>query len=630
MLLAALLPLVLISTLLAAWTLVSRSDDLQTAYEQRNLLVVRQIAMASEYGLFSGNQPQLQALAAGALHEVDVRWVAIVDRRGRIIASAGDAQAAAPVPPLSGPAHGTLPNAKMDWLRQPVVPQDTPLDDVLDPGPPTSSPQADALGQVVMSFSHRALDERKLNVLLGGGLIGALVLVFGMALALYLSVGVLRPVARISRLVEHIGRGEFDLVEAQRGLTSPSDPLYQLQLRIHDMASQLRGARDELRQQVELATQALREKKEEAEAANRAKTRFLAAASHDLRQPTHALGLFVSRLSQLPHDTPTRHLINHLEASVLALQSLLDGLLDISRLEAHAVPVHETSFPVARLLDQMVQDLGEIASAKGLRLQVRPSSAWVRSDATLVYRILLNLVNNSIRYTPQGRVLVLARARHSRQQLELQVWDTGIGIAPEHQQAVFGEFYQVANAARDRTQGLGLGLNIVQRTADLLRLKVRLQSRLGVGTRVTVTLPLADEQPLVPGPSDVATPQGLDNVAVLVIEDDMMARQALTAVLEGWGMRVADVADLNQARQQLDNGFVPQVIISDYRLREDGNGLEAIATVRQQLAQPIPACLMSGDTLTELAEQAHQAGLVLLQKPVRPAKLRSLLRRLLS
>lgn len=632
MLLAALLPLGLISTLLAVWTLVSRFDDLQATYDQRNLLVARQISLASEYGLFTGNQPQLQALVTGALHEADVRWVAIVDRNGRILAAGGDQRLAVPLDLPSNETRGAVPQLHVDWVRQPVLPSATPLDDLFD-GSAAPTPQSRAiLGQVVVSFSRQPLDDRRLNLLLGGGLIGALALLFGVLLALWLSRGVLRPVARIARLVEQIGQGDFDQVQLQRALAVPSDPLYRLQLRIHQMADQLQRARDELQQQVEVATRELRDKKDEAEAANLAKTRFLAAASHDLRQPTHALGLFVSRLAQLDHDAPTRQLVEHLESSVLALQNLLDGLLDLSRLEARAVQVNVQGLSVAHLLDQLVQDVGDVAKSKGLVLQVHPSTAWVLSDATLVYRILLNLVNNAIRYTEHGRVLVVARVRASRQQLDLQVRDTGIGIAPEHQHAVFDEFYQVANAARDRAKGLGLGLSIVRRTADLLGLPLRLKSRLGVGTCVTLTLPLVSgvQTQGVPPAVDEGAQTGLDAVDVLVLEDDALVRQALTAVLQGWGMRVSEAASLAQARAQVATGFVPQVIVSDYRLQDDVNGIEAIGVLRSDLHRAVPACLMSGDTLPTLAQQAQQAGLSLLQKPVRPAKLRSLLRRLLA
>jgi len=547
------------------------------------------------------------------------------------LASAGDARQAPVLEARSASAHGFVPQYRVDWISQPVVPTEVPLDDFYDAASPQAPASGRALGQVVMVFSRQAVDDQKLNLLMGGGLIVLLALLFGIALALRLSLGVLRPVARLSRLAAQIGRGEFAEVQAQRALVSPDDPLRDLQWRIHQMSDQLWAARDDLQQQVDRATQALRQKKEEAESANLAKGRFLAAASHDLRQPTHALGLFVSRLAQLEHNELTWQVIRNLEASVQALQNLLDGLLDISRLEARAVSVKRQPFALAESLRALSVDLGELAREKGLVLQVRHSDAWVDSDATLVYRILLNLVNNAIRYTEHGRILVAARRRLDSQQVWLQVWDTGVGIALEHQEAVFGEFFQVANATRDRTKGMGLGLSIVRRTAELLGHEVTLRSRVGAGTCVTLKLPLcqAPAQALSAPTAEEATPGSLAQVRVLVIEDDTLVRSALVTVLQGWGMRVAQADAWAPAQQLVAQGMVPDLIISDFRLPPPCNGIEAISRLRTQLQSPVPACLISGDMHDALLAQAQAAGLVLLQKPVRAAKLRSLLRRLM-
>ncbi len=628
MFLAALLPLALISTLLAFWALFARFDDVQSAYEQRNRLVSRQIAMASEYALFSGNQTQLQGLAASALHEADVRWVGISDRQGRILASAGSSLDAPQLPADTVQTQGFLPHRRLDWVSQPVLASDIALDEVFD-GAVVQA--ARSLGQVVVVFSHQSVDDQKLNLALGGGVIGALSLLFGTLLAIGLSRGVLLPVARISSLVQQIGQGDFDQVHAQRARISPTDPLHDLQVSIHAMSDQLWANRDELKAQVALATQELRDKKEEAEKANLAKSRFLAAASHDLRQPTHALGLFVSRLAQLEHSAQTHALIGNVQASVQALQNLLDGLLDVSRLEAGAVQVNKRPFALTTLFDQLAQDLSDAARDKGLALRIRPTGAWVLSDATLVYRILLNLVNNAIRYTERGGVLVAVRQQRARGLLQIQVWDTGVGIAPEHQQAVFNEFFQVANAARDRTKGLGLGLSIVQRTADLLGHPVALTSCLGAGTRVSLSLPGA-ERPT--GPAALSAVEesmlaDLQGVTALVVEDDALALAALQSVLQGWGMRAVGASDTRQALQQVARGVRPDVIISDYRLPGDTDGIDTIAQLRGALKADVPACLMSGDTDVTLIALAQDAKLSLLHKPVRPAKLRSLLRRLL-
>lgn len=631
MFLAALLPLALISTLLASWTLFVRYDDVQSAYEQRNRLVSRQIAMASEYGLFSGNQTQLQGLAASALHEADVRWVGIVDQHGAVLASAGNQLDAPPLAISAVPAQGYFALRRLDWVSQPVLASDIALDDFFDGAPASTVRASPQLGQVVVAFSRQSVDDKKLNLALGGSVIGGLSLLFGMVLAIVLSRGVLMPIAKISGLVQQIGQGDFDQVHARRAQISPTDPLHDLQVSIHAMSEQLWATRDELQAQVALATQELSDKKEEAEKANLAKSRFLAAASHDLRQPTHALGLFVSRLAQLEHSAQTHALIGNVQASVQALQNLLDGLLDVSRLEARAVQVNKRPFALATLFEQLTQDVSDAARDKGLALRIRPSSVWVLSDATLVYRILLNLVNNAIRYTERGGVLVAVRQQRAQGLVQIQVWDTGVGIAPEHQQAVFNEFFQVANAARDRAKGLGLGLSIVRRTADLLGHPVTLTSRLGAGTRVSLALPVAERPTNLEAvtAAEDGTLANLQGVTALVVEDDALALAALQSVLQGWGMQVVGANGTLAALQQVAQGARPDVIISDYRLPGDANGIDTINQLRSALNADVPACLMSGDTNAALIGQAQDAKLSLLHKPVRPAKLRSLLRRLM-
>lgn len=631
MLLAALLPLMLVSALLAIVFLLARFDDMQESYQQRNRSVARQIAMASEYGLFSANFVQLQALAAGALNENDVRWVSILDERGQTVVSAGERAVSVPVALGTLETQGFDEVRRIDWLSQPVRSNSIKLDDLFEKGSAADDKGTPLLGQVVVVFSRQSVDVRKRDMLWVGGLIGLAGLIFGMLLAAYLSRGVLRPIRRISQLVERIGQGDFVGVERLRGKNLDTDPLHDLQAHIFRMADRLALARDDLELQVQLATAALREKKNEAELANLAKSRFLAAASHDLRQPTHALGLFVARLAQLPHDEQAGKLIRNLESSVRAMQNLLDGLLDISRLEARAVQVNKRPFALSALFDQLAQDLGPEAQERRLQLRLRSTHVWVMSDATLVYRMLLNLVGNALRYTERGGVLVAAR-RTSREQVLLQVWDTGIGIAPEHQQAVFTEFFQVANPARDRTKGLGLGLNIVQRTAALLEHPLQMVSELGRGTRFSLTLPWAQRQTdvLLTVPLDRTAADDLRGQCVLVIEDDVLARAALVELLASWGMQVLQAHDMHSALQHLSEGARPAVIVSDYRLSGGHDGMTVVKMLRARLNQETPAFLVSGDTDPALIQRAQAAHLTLLHKPVRPAKLRTLLRRLVS
>lgn len=633
MLLAALLPVAMVSLMLAGVFLMVRFDDMQESYQQRIRSVARQLALASEYGLFSANQTQLQTVVRGALRDLEVRGVVVMDEKGQTLARAGEGVNAHVLAYGTREEHVFEASLRVDTLSQPVFATEITLDDLYEQASSKSVGLPAQLGQVVVSFSRQEIDAREQSILMLGGLISVLGLVFGMVLAAGLSRGLMRPILRVTHLIERVGRGDFSAAtENEADVGKWGDPLADLQNNLRKMAARLAYAQEELERQVRDATQALRKKKEEAEQATQAKSRFLAAASHDLRQPTHALGMFVSRLAQLPHDQQTRHLIVNLEASVQAMQNLLDGLLDISRLEARAVQVKLTPFLLPSLFEQLQLDLGQAALDKGLRLRIRDCSCWVVSDATLLYRILLNLVGNALRYTDRGGVLVACRSINSGTQVQLQVWDSGIGIAPEYQDEVFKEFYQVGNAARNRNKGLGLGLSIVQRTAELLSHPLALVSRPGVGTRFTLTLSATVPAEPPPGAIPQGRPQvdGLLNVEVLVVEDDALVRAALVGLLGGWGIRVHEAQGLTDAQALIQAGVKPDLIVSDYRLQGAANGIDVVQQLRAQLQHDVPACLMSGDTDVTLMTAARVAGLTLLHKPVRPAKLRNLLRHLLA
>ncbi|MEI7537151.1 MAG: ATP-binding protein [Comamonadaceae bacterium] len=367
-----------------------------------------------------------------------------------------------------------------------------------------------------------------------------------------------------------------------------------------------------------------------AEDASRAKTRFLAAASHDLRQPTHALGMFVARLGQLEHNTETSYLIERLDTSVQVMRDLLDALLDISRLDVGVVPVNLQAFMLSEVFGQLKTELALVAAEKGLSLRVRPCNAWVLSDPVQLRRILLNLLSNALRYTRAGNVLMACRVKDGGHSAWIEVWDTGIGIAPEHQAEVFREFYQVDNLARERSKGLGLGLNIVQRTARLLGHRLELCSRPGQGSRFRIEVPLTAPVKKTDrrGPGRDQSSNDLVGLLVHVIEDDTLARAGLVNLLLSWGASVAEAPNLAVALDQLREGLQPDLIVSDYRLPDKQNGIEAVRRLRLSAQKEIPACLISGDTDPELMLAAKEVGLTLMHKPVRPAKLRSLIGRL--
>ena len=625
-LLAAMLPVSLVVLLLMAVFLYIGLGDNEDSHGQRARSMARQLAGASEYGLFSGNVGQLQGLVRVALQESAVRSVVILNSRGEIMASGG--RITYKMPARLG-AQELLDRDLLrgtDLLLQPVAAQQVPLNDLFDGSASASTAPLRVLGHVLLEVTGEKLQQRQLQLLRLSVMLGLAGILLGGLLAVRLGQGVIRPVARVSRLIERIGRGEF----GARAELREQDPLRELQQALNQMAERLEVGRDELERRIAQATQELREKKEEAESATLAKSRFLAAASHDLRQPTHALGLFVTRLGQLTHDAQAMDLLANMDRAVQAMRELLDALLDISRLEAGAVPVHLQAFALNDVFDQLKAELALMAAEKGLSLRVRPCNVWVMSDPVQIHRILLNLLGNALRYTRAGSVLLACRGKGEDGRAWIEVWDTGIGIATEHQEAIFKEFYQIDNPERERSKGLGLGLNIVQRTARLLGHPLQLCSRSGQGSRFRIELPLTMPGEMTDrrGPGRRESLDELVGLVVLVLEDDELARAALVSLLTSWGATVAEAPSLAAALEQLQRGLQPALLISDYRLPGPENGIQAVLRLRLAAHKEIPACLISGDTDPDLMQAAKLAGLTLMHKPVRPAKLRSLIGRL--
>ncbi len=626
LLLASLVPVTLISILLAGIFVFATLDDTGRDHSLRARSLLYQVAAASEYALLAANAAQLEGIAQAAMHEIDVRSVVILDAHGQVLASAGhpsfqtpprlDAQTSEQVDPATGlkrvsqgiMAHQRVGNKlyRVQGREAPAVPQ--------------------PMGYVLMEVSldtmllhRRGILLLSLCVTLGGVLLGAV-------LALRLSRRVTRPIGQLTRTIECIGQGQLSL----RLPLLADDPLREVQQGLNQMVARLESNRDELELRVAEATLVSRQKMEEAETATRAKSRFLAAASHDLRQPTHALGMFVARLAQSPLPIETRHLIESLESAVQAMQDLLDGLLDVSRFDSGTMQVQVRTFALDDIFEQLRAELSVVAAEKGLRLRIRPARVGVLSDPALLHRILLNLLSNALCYTHKGGVLLACRPCADGQHVRIEVWDSGIGIAAEHHEAIFGEFYQVGNAERDRGNGLGLGLNIVERAVKLLDHHLQMWSHPGKGTRFCIEVPVAPADAVLERRGS-GRDRALDNLAglhVMVIEDDPLAREALVSLLRSWGCLVAEANGMSEALAQFEVGASPDVIVSDYRLPYGENGMEVIAKLHARAGHAIPACLISGDTDPGLMQAAKDAGLSLLHKPVRPAKLRSLLRRL--
>ena len=373
----------------------------------------------------------------------------------------------------------------------------------------------------------------------------------------------------------------------------------------------------------------LRAQKVMVEQASLAKSRFLATASHDLRQPVHALGMFIGALRS--HSLPPRSvsLIDHIDASVGSLDSLFTSLLDISKLDAGVVEGHPAHVPVEPLLARIFRDLEGEAAAKTIELSLVPTSLAVRSDPILLERILRNLIGNAVRYTQKGRVLVGCR-RLGANQVALEVWDTGPGIAEDQREAVFEEFYQLSNPDRDRTKGLGLGLAIVRRLSAILGHGMSFDSWPGQGSvfRLTAQRAAATEAQVdPPEPQALADPKpGL----ILAIDDEAAIRTAMAELLRSWGHQVIAAASGADALAALAAaGAKPDLIICDYRLQGGEDGVGAIRRLTAVFGADTPAILLTGDTAADRIREAQASGYPLLHKPLAHARLRATVTNLL-
>jgi signal transduction histidine kinase/CheY-like chemotaxis protein len=374
----------------------------------------------------------------------------------------------------------------------------------------------------------------------------------------------------------------------------------------------------------------LQRQKQIAEDANIAKSKFLAAASHDLRQPLHALVLLVAGLKASRSGAERTAIYPRVEQSLQALSNLFNALLDISKLDAAAVVPKERDFSIKTVLDGCLSEFEAEARQKGLAVRARNCAVIAHSDPVLFERILRNLISNAVRYTERGGVLIACRPR--RKGILFQVWDTGIGIPQARIPDVFEEFQQINNPQRDRSLGLGLGLAIVRRLCTLLGLPLELRSRVGRGTVVSVRLPRGTSLAAASTPTSAGRPAwDMNGRIVLIIDDERAVLQATGTLLEKWGCEAITAESGADACELLSgSGVVPDVILSDLRLRGEETGIDAIHRVRAALDHPIPAIVVTGDTSPDRIKLAHESGYWLLHKPLQPARLRAAMHRAIA
>ncbi|NML44242.1 response regulator [Ramlibacter sp. G-1-2-2] len=461
-----------------------------------------------------------------------------------------------------------------------------------------------------------------------GGSVLVIAVMAGVAGSAMSSLAVVMPVflCFLATLLLTIAAKLWLLKDPAYGALALTGILYCMTLVGHgrNLAQSARAAIDLRFENLELIARLLRESENAREAhraadeSNLAKSKFLAAASHDLRQPIHAQGLFLTVLERSALTPAQRGILQSVTSATRATAEMLNTLLDFSRIEAGVVQAEVRPLELQPLLNVIENELAPQADAKGIVYRSRETRAVVRSDSAILALILRNLVSNAIRYTERGGLLIGCRLRDGHALLE--VWDTGIGIAPADRDAVFREFHQLGNPERDRRKGLGLGLAIAQQLARTLGHALTLDSEPGRGSVFRIELPLAPRGELPAARPRWTAVASIAGARVLVIDDDEAVREAMRQLLRDWGCE-CDAADGIADALELAARVLPDVVISDYRLRGTSTGADAIAALRAVHGPQLAALLVTGDTAPERLREAGASGMTLLHKPVHPREL---------
>ncbi|MFQ6348720.1 PAS domain-containing hybrid sensor histidine kinase/response regulator [Pseudomonas sp. R11F] len=421
-----------------------------------------------------------------------------------------------------------------------------------------------------------------------------------------------------------------DITERRRTAEALHQAYQHLEQRVAQRTSELTALNDQLLKEIDerrrMETR-LREAKLEAEQANLSKTKFLAAVSHDLLQPLNAARLFTSALLERPSETLVRNVSNSLED----VENLLGTLVDISKLDAGVIKADIAPFALSELLDNLAAEYTQLARAEGLELRFIGCSALVRSDIQLLARILRNLLSNALRYTYKGRV-VLGCRRHP-QRLSIQVWDSGMGIAEERLEEIFQEFKRGDVQRPDQDRGLGLGLAIVEKIAGILGHRISVRSWPGKGSMFALEVPLSATAPRPLPMVAMSEPllERLQGARVWVLDNDAAICAGMRTLLEGWGCRVITALSEQDLARQVDNYHAEaDLLIADYHLDDDQNGVDAVARINARRGSAIPAMMITANYSNELKLQIRELGYTLMHKPVRPMKLKTAMSHLLG
>ncbi|MEZ0469740.1 ATP-binding protein [Luteimonas salinilitoris] len=596
--LLAILPATLIAVLLAVLLNHNHRREIEHVASATAEAVAGNLAAAAAIAMTNDDRAALAQIAEPLADNEDLVRVQFLSRDGEILAEA------------TGPAAQSQP--RFVEVASPVT---------------AATPDAASPGQVRVQFGLGRIDDIRRRQTQATALLLAACLAAAGVAGWRAARRVSAPVLELADAVDRLGRGA-------RGVSVPitrGGEIGHLQHGFNAASVALTEAWDELEARIVAATDELARKNAKLEAASHARARFLAAASHDLRQPLYALTLFSSALKAGETDPARLTRASHIQECVTTLDGLFSELLDLSRLESGTMQPSPSDFPLDPLLEEVNRTFRMIAEKRELRLVLRKTDAWVHTDRTMLARIVNNLVSNALRYTERGGVLVGARAAGAGH-VRVEVWDTGPGIAAEHQARVFEEFFQVETERPDREHrehGMGLGLATAHRLAHLLGSELELRSRLRLGSVFSVTVSRAHAEARARA-GDVPTEAPLDasGLRVLVIDDEPAILEGMRVLMHSWDCDMRAAEDAEQALAAVRDWGPPDIVLSDLKLARGRTGLDALRRleahygVAEGASPPFARLLITGETKGERLQEANAARIPVLHKPVPPERLR--------
>jgi len=424
-----------------------------------------------------------------------------------------------------------------------------------------------------------------------------------------------------------------DITERRKVALELEAAYQNLEHRVRERTAELTEVNQHLRSEITERTQAearLREAKKDAEQANLSKTKFLAAVSHDLLQPLNAARLFTGALAEKPLGDETRPLVSAVSNALEDVESLLGTLVDISKLDAGVVTPDLTTFRVDELIANIAHEFSQFAVHEGLRLSYVPSTAVVTTDSQLLARILRNFLSNAIRYTRKGQILLGCRRKATA--LSIEVWDTGVGIPAAQLEEIFQEFRRLQPQESGQDKGLGLGLAIVDKISGVLGHPINVRSIEGKGSVFSVEVPYGELLPYseIQGPDLLTQSDGLQGARIWLIDNDLTICQGMQTLLEGWGCEITTGLSAQDLLSRVDMNRAPaDLLIADYHLDNGNNGVDAAQQVSAQVDYVLPVLMITANYSKELKQEIRELGYLLMNKPVKPLKLKTTLLHLL-